>query len=182
MHNSCQPIDVTTVATECSDRTADQTSTTVAPSPERRHVSAEQSWLIRATSWLGCAIVHGLAMHGMAMYPYFPDRAEQHDAHAKEAERLRATAPPPRENPWLPPLTAREDIDILAWLASAPSHTRRDRGHWFRLIAVWPKRRAAHSRGSSREQTHVAECRSVRDAGTRKHERSPIPRTFDAFR
>jgi hypothetical protein len=126
--------------------------------------------------------VHALAMHGMAMYPYFPDQAEQHDADPKEAEQPRLTAPPPRENPWLPPPTAREDIDILAWLASAPSHTRHARGRWFRLIAVWPKRRAAHKRGSSSEQTHVPECRSLRDEGARKHERCPSPRTFDPFR
>jgi len=109
----------------------DQTSA-VAPPPLQSHpVSAEPSWIIRAASWLGSAILEGFALHAQSIYPCGLDLTEDCDARAEKALRRDVTPLPPRENPWLRPSRSSHKMGFRAWLATTSSHSPHNARRWF---------------------------------------------------
>lgn len=179
MHNSRPPLGMTS---ERRHRAADQASAIAAATRQRQPVMAEQSWILRAISWLGSAILEGFALYGQSLYPCVLELAEDPRAQA-ETTQPRAVPPlPARENPWLPPGGWSHDIDIRACPVSASSQSPQRTRRWFRLAAVLPRRRTGGSKRSSRERLDVPDDRCMRDDGADPHDTIPVPPRFDLVR
>jgi hypothetical protein len=176
-----QPYQPRALIYEQRHRAADETSTGGVWTPQCDRASAEPSLIVRAMSWLGSAILEGFALYGQSMGPCLLDFPEDHTAQAEEAERTATTPLQPHESPWLLPGRPSHDIDIQAWLASAPSHSRRNRRRGLHVVAVGPTRCNVAAERSLRNEPAVLDHRSQCNGGVDHDDTGPIRRWFDPF-
>jgi hypothetical protein len=122
-------------------RVVDEISPTVVPTRQPQPELGEKSWIARAMSWLGASILEGFAIYGESMCGCWTELPENY-YHEKNEPPHTSSQSPTQEIAPSQPARLSHDVDIQAWLTSAPSRSPRDR-RWLRLAAIWPKRRAA---------------------------------------
>ncbi len=179
MHKSHHPLGVTS---ERRHRAPDQTPRVAAATRQRQPVSGEQSWILRAISWLGSTILEGFRLYGQSVYPCVIDLPEDYRAQAAEAQRAAVTPEPTGVNPWLSPRRSSHDNDFRAYLVSASAHSRQNTQSWLHLAAVSPRGPTGGSKRSSCVGLDVANDRSLRDDRLDPHDTSPVPQRFDPVR
>jgi len=109
---------------EVCPRVAKETSGTDVSARPKQLVSREQSWAVRALSWLGDWILEGFAMYGESIRPCLLDFPDDSGRGADASRRSMLASLPSRESPWAQSAQVPRDIDIHAWLASAPPAPR----------------------------------------------------------
>ncbi len=111
MQNSDQPVG------DISERrhgVLDKIPAVVVPTRRRQLTSGEQSWIVRAISWLCSAILEGFALYGQSFHPCLLDVSDDCSAQEEQPRRAAPAPLPPEENPWSLQGTPPREIDICA--------------------------------------------------------------------
>lgn len=179
MQRSYQPV---TATAEHRGRGGDETSANIVPTRPREPASPEPSRIVAAMSWLGSAFLEGFALYGQSVWACPLNLRD--DPHAP-AEKARGSGPapsPPRDSPWLLADRSSHEIDIHAWLASAPSQSPGDGRRWLRLVAVWPRRRSMAAKRWSCVRLDMPDDQSLHGDVGEPHAVSPIPECRAPYR
>lgn len=178
MHNAYQPVAVASERRHCATDEALAAAVSTRPRPPD---SAPQSWIMGAVSWLGSAVLEGFALYGQLICPCSIDLSEDDYDQAERPHRAARAPLALKQSPRSLPGGSSREIDIGAWLASAPSRSQRNDLGWFRLVAVWPRRRAVAGKLSSSDRPDVPRDRSLCNGGVDPDDLGPIPPWFDTF-
>jgi hypothetical protein len=99
MRNSHRPV---YHITEHRRRVADKTPTVVFTGQPQTALD-ERSWIARALSWLGSAIIEGFAAYGESICPCLHDFPEHNATGSDEPPPITFSHPVAQENPWAQP-------------------------------------------------------------------------------